>query len=180
MNEDKFVAVPGKPGVFRRASSIAKEDLQDLLRGKKEKDVNEDKFMAVPGKKGVFRRVSSVQPRPVESMNGIEFESYCSKLLQQNGFKNVRRTPASGDQGVDILAEKGGVRYAIQCKRYMTPVSNSAVQEVFAGRMLYGCDVAVVMTNSSFRQSAIELAMATNVQLWDGVMLSILSSNFKF
>ena len=48
----------------------------------------------------------------VDIMDGHEFEYYCAQLLENNGFKKVEVTPGSGDQGVDILAEKNGVRYA--------------------------------------------------------------------
>ena len=72
----------------------------------------------------------------IDIMSGEEFESFCAKVLQDNGFENVNMTKASGDQGVDIIAFKDGVRYAIQCKRYSNSVGNKAVQEVIAGAVL--------------------------------------------
>lgn len=101
-------------------------------------------------------------------MNGYEFESYCGELLKRNGFENVDITPKSGDQGVDILATKDGIKYAFQCKHYASPLGNTPVQEVHAGKQYYNCHVGVVMTNSSFTSSAIHLADATGVLLWDG------------
>ncbi len=98
---------------------------------------------------------------------GIDFEIFCSNLLERNGFYDVHRIGKSGDQGVDILAEKDGVKYAIQCKNYSSKLNNTPVQEINAGRMYYNCHVGVVMTNSTFTQGAIDLASATNVLLWD-------------
>lgn len=103
----------------------------------------------------------------VDGMEGHEFEYFCASLLRKNGFTNVEVTPGSGDQGVDILAEKGGVKYAIQCKNYASPLSNTPVQEVSAGKIFYGCHVGVVMTNSTFTPGAKELAKATGILLWD-------------
>lgn len=103
----------------------------------------------------------------VDGMEGHEFEYFCASLLRKNGFTDVEVTPGSGDQGVDILAEKGGVKYAIQCKNYASPLSNTPVQEVSAGKIFYGCHVGVVMTNSTFTPGAKELAKATGVLLWD-------------
>lgn len=103
----------------------------------------------------------------VNSMNGIQFEHYCASILPRMGFSSIKVTKASGDQGVDIIATKNGVRYAIQCKHYSGNVGNFAVQEVFAGAKYYGCSRAAVITNSYFTQSAIDLANATGVILYD-------------
>lgn len=103
----------------------------------------------------------------IDSMSGLEFEEYVASLLKKSGYSNVEVTKASGDQGVDILAEKDGLRYAIQCKNYFNKLGNAPVQEVYAGRAFYGCDVAVVVTNSTFTSSARELADAVGVLLWD-------------
>ena len=102
----------------------------------------------------------------IDKMEGIEFERFCARLLAANGYENVEVTSCSGDQGVDILCEKDRVSYAVQCKRFDSLVGNGAVQEVYAGRQLYHCNVGVVMTNSDFTPSARELAEATGVALW--------------
>ena len=71
------------------------------------------------------------------------------------------------DFGADVIAEKDDVRYAIQCKRYDSPVGISAVQEVIASKSLHDCHVACVLTNSSFTPAAVELARKNLVILWD-------------
>lgn len=105
----------------------------------------------------------------VDLMEGHEFEHWCADLLRKNGFINVTVTPGSGDQGVDVLAEKGGVRYAIQCKCYSKDLGNTPVQEVAAGKSLpsYHCQVGAVMTNRHFTKGAQELAQANGILLWD-------------
>ena len=102
-----------------------------------------------------------------DNMEGHEFEHYCANVLRQNNFERVEVTRGSGDQGVDIIAYKDGLKYAIQCKNYSSHLGNTPVQEVFAGKTFYKCDVAVVMTNQTFTQGAIDLANATGVLLWD-------------
>ena len=52
-------------------------------------------------------------------LNGREFEEYVAQVLRDNGYKHVEVTRYSGDQGIDILAERGGKTYAIQCKNYV-------------------------------------------------------------
>lgn len=109
--------------------------------------------------------VSSVSA--VDGMEGHQFEYFCADLLRKVGFLDVSVTPGSGDQGVDILAVKDGIKYAIQCKNYASTLGNTPVQEVSAGKQFYSCHVGVVMTNSTFTPGAIQLAAATNVLLWD-------------
>ncbi|MBQ7908473.1 MAG: restriction endonuclease [Elusimicrobiaceae bacterium] len=103
----------------------------------------------------------------VDLMEGHEFERWCSGLLLKNGFDKADVTPGSGDQGVDILAEKDGVHYAIQCKCYSHDLGNTPVQEVYAGKEMYRCHVGVVMTNQFFTAGAKQLADQTRVLLWD-------------
>ena len=103
----------------------------------------------------------------IDTMSGIEFEQYCVRLLIANGFTNVSTTSASNDQGVDILAEKEHVKYAIQCKCYSSQLGNTPIQEVNAGKQFYKANVAVVMTNSSFTSGGKDAATATGVVLWD-------------
>ena len=102
-----------------------------------------------------------------DSMEGHDFEYFCADLLKHNGFRNVSVTQGSGDQGIDILAEKEGVQYGIQCKCYASDIGNKAVQEAFAGKVFYNCHVAAVLTNQHFTKSAIELAQVNKVLLWD-------------
>ena len=103
----------------------------------------------------------------VDLMEGHEFEYFCAELLERCGFEEVQVTRGSGDQGVDILAKKEDIRYAIQCKNYSTPLGNTPVQEVYAGKTFYRCHVGVVMTNSTFTKGAVELADSVGVILWD-------------
>lgn len=102
-----------------------------------------------------------------EEMEGHEFEYYCADLLKRKGFLEVEVTKGSGDYGVDILAEKEGVTYAIQCKCYQTPVGIKAVQEAYAGRDYYERMVGVVMTNQYFTSPAVDAARKLKILLWD-------------
>lgn len=104
----------------------------------------------------------------MEELEGHDFEYYCAELLRRDGFLNVEVTRGSGDYGVDILAEKDGITYAIQCKRYSKPVGVKAVQEAYAGRDMYDRMVGVVMTNQFFTTPAVEAAKKLKILLWDG------------
>ena len=103
----------------------------------------------------------------VDQMEGHDFEYWCADLLLKLGFESADVTQASGDDGVDIIAVKENIRYAIQCKRYSSNLDNTPIQEVYTGKAVYNCHVAAVMTNSYFTASAKRSAEATGTQLWD-------------
>ncbi len=103
-----------------------------------------------------------------EDMEGHEFEYFCADLLKDKGFVDVEVTKGSGDYGIDILAEKDGVTYAVQCKRYAAPVGVKAIQEAYAGRDYYDRMVGAVMTNQYFTSPAVEAAKKLKILLWDG------------
>lgn len=105
--------------------------------------------------------------KALDEMEGRDFEFFCADLLEKNGFYEVEVTKGSGDYGVDVLAEKDGVTYAVQCKRYDFPVGVKAVQEACAGREYYDRMVGAVMTNQYFTQPAVEAARKLKILMWD-------------
>ncbi len=127
---------------------------------------------------GQYRR--SRRNGALDEMEGHDFEYFCAELLEKRGFLEVEVTRGSGDYGVDILAEKEGVTYAIQCKRYAAPVGVEAVQQVYAGKDYYDRMVGVVMTNQYFTSSAVEAAKRLKILLWDrGYLDSMIDESEK-
>lgn len=115
----------------------------------------------------ILRAAKRRRPSDMDLMEGHEFEYYCADLLRRAGFLEVEVTRGSGDYGVDILAERDGVTYAVQCKRYDGPVGVKAVQEAYAGRDYYDRMVGAVMTNQYFTRPAVEVARKLKILLWD-------------
>jgi restriction system protein len=117
----------------------------------------------------ILKRWKQLHPlvQPMDSMEGVEFEHFCAKMLEQKGFLEVEVTKSSRDYGVDILAQKDGITYAIQCKCYSEPVGIKAIQEAYAGRDFYDCMVGVVLTNQYFTAPAVEVAKKLKILLWD-------------
>ena len=100
---------------------------------------------------------------------GIKYENYCMNLLKEKGYIDVKNTKASGDQGIDIIAYRDGIKYGFQCKYYSSPVGNHAVQEASSGAKYYECHVAIVVTNTCFTESAKKLADKIGVVLWEKI-----------
>jgi restriction system protein len=99
----------------------------------------------------------------VWSLSPLAYEEYCALLLRDAGWQ-THMTPLQ-DQGVDVIAILRGTKVAIQCKMYTHPVGNRAVQEVVAGRLHYGAQVAVVVSTATYTASAYALAASTQVLL---------------
>jgi Restriction endonuclease len=107
-----------------------------------------------------------------DDFSGVDFEVYLAKLLKTKlGFEDVSGTPATGDQGADLIAIKDGRKIAIQAKRYAGVVGNRAVQEIVGALKFYKAVEGWVITSGTFTPSARALAQANGIHLVDGVSL---------
>ena len=105
----------------------------------------------------VRRIITNLRLSGVDTMDGLVFEKYVAKLLKQQGYSNISLTEQY-DYGVDIIATRNGIRWGIQVKRYSGLVKADAVRQVVTGLRVYGCDRAMVITNSVFSRVAVQLA----------------------
>jgi len=99
-------------------------------------------------------------------MDGLVFEKYVANLLKQQGYSNISLTEQY-DYGVDIIANRDGICWGIQVKRYSGLVKADAVRQVVTGLRVYGCDRAMVITNSTYSRVALELARSNGCELID-------------
>lgn len=97
-------------------------------------------------------------------MDPIAYERYCAGRLCECGW-DAQATPPGGDQGADVIATRGGIRLVVQCKLYRNAVGNEAVQQVSAARLHYHADIAAVVSNADYTNSARQLARSNNVFL---------------
>ena len=92
------------------------------------------------------------------------FERDLARLLEHGGFKDVEVVGGSGDQGADVVANKGKQRWVVQAK-YRKPgvkIGKDALIEVFKAKEKYEADVCVVATNQYFSKEAEELKIKEN------------------
>ncbi len=99
-----------------------------------------------------------------DNFTPAEFEVFCAQSLRESGW-DARVTKGSRDQGVDVIAVRGGLRVVVQCKLYTGPVGNKAVQEVSAGRAHENAHYGVVVSNSRYTASAAALAKTNRILL---------------
>ncbi|MXV43628.1 hypothetical protein GS501_00855 [Saccharibacter sp. 17.LH.SD] len=97
-------------------------------------------------------------------MTPLDYERFCTHLLQQAGWK-AHLTPNGSDQGADIIATRRSVRLVVQCKLYNRPVGNRAVQEIFTACQHQRGNLAAVVSNAGYTRHARQLAESTGVYL---------------
>ena len=59
---------------------------------------------------------------------GAEFEKKFSRLMRDYGYV-IHATPISGDDGIDIIAERPGERVVIQCKNHVNKIGAPEVRD---------------------------------------------------
>lgn len=102
--------------------------------------------------------------REVDRMTGYQFEQFLAVMFKDLGYK-VRLTKKTGDFGADLIVYKNGVKTVVQAKRYSKKVGIKAIQEISAAKQHYKADKAMVVTNSYFTKSAVQIAKSNNVEL---------------
>jgi restriction system protein len=115
------------------------------------------------------RSHSAEQSMPVftafkQDMTPADSEMFCAQRLRNSGWDS-RVTVQSRDQGVDVIAEKKGMRVVLQCKLYSGAVGNKAVQEVAAGAAHEKTHFGAVVSNNRYTAPAEQLARTNGVLL---------------
>lgn len=116
--------------------------------------------------------------------DGFSFEQYVGDLLRKMGYQKIDVTRGSGDYGADVIAEKDGKKYAVQCKCFSknNSVGYDAAKEAVAGASFYKCDAAIVITNQYFTNNIKTFAENSNipVSLWDRNALILILENVGY
>ena len=102
----------------------------------------------------------------IDQMSGTEFEEYLKVHFEKLGY-HVKHVGQAGDFGADLILSKDGVKRIVQAKRYREKVSVGAVQQVISAKEYYRGQQAMVVTNSYFTKSAVEMAQKCGVILWN-------------
>ena len=99
-----------------------------------------------------------------DEMDPYDYEHLCAEEFKKNKW-DAEATQGSSDQGVDVIATKDTRTLVAQCKRFMKPVGNKAVQEIVAGMKYYEATEGVVIAPNGYTNSAKNLAEANNIKL---------------
>jgi HJR/Mrr/RecB family endonuclease len=100
-----------------------------------------------------------------KQMEGLQFEHELARVLRAANYL-ATVTRGSGDDGVDIWAEKDGETIAIQCKRYGGAVGPDVVRELYGVILHLEADRGIVATTGYFTNGAISFVEGKPIELW--------------
>lgn len=154
--------------ILCRVRAIKDEEAREIARQTEIKRQEEVTLQKIQDENNLLSKSGMAE---IDKMNGETFERFVGLLYQKMGYE-THQTKASGDYGVDIVAEKGYQKLIIQAKRYTNKVGVSAVQEISAARNYYSVSRAAIVTNSTFTEPAQNLAKANGIALVDRLTLA--------
>lgn len=143
-------------------------DMKQIFERKK-KEMLENDLFGKHKKKIIVENYSPHTLSPIDRidmMTGEQFEIFMEDYFRICGFK-VKRTPLSGDYGIDLIIENDFSKIGVQVKCYSNKVTASAVQEVVTGLRHYSLSGGMVVTNNYFQPAAIQLAKDNGIMLWN-------------
>ncbi len=103
-------------------------------------------------------------------MTPAQFERLVARRFEAEGYR-TRLTPTTNDWGVDIFAERGTERLAVQVKMYAgaRPINRQMVFEIVGAAAYFDCTGSAIATNGEFRTDAREAAIKLGVRILDDV-----------
>jgi HJR/Mrr/RecB family endonuclease len=105
----------------------------------------------------------------IDSMTGIQFEDLVAEIFKRKGF-SVKKTPQTGDFGVDLIASQLGVSaIAIQCKRYNEnyTVGSEDVMKLKGGASMYSATNCMLITTSYLTKKAKDACSRLKIEFWE-------------
>ena len=123
----------------------------------------------------------------VQRMTWRGFEEFVELIFKSKGFKTCL-TPATNDEGKDIIAIKDGITYYIECKHWNT---NATIRKEYlqklVGAAISRCVTSVIfIATCEYNENAIQYAKQVNVggiahsELWNITKLLNVANSIKF
>lgn len=123
-------------------------------------------------RKALLGRVAgSRSHKSLEAMSWREFEMLVGEAFRARGFR-VRETPPGADGGVDLVLDRDGDRFLVQCKQWKAQtVGVSVVRELYGVMAAQGAKGGYVVTSGRFTAEAAAFARGKPIELMDGPAL---------
>lgn len=108
----------------------------------------------------------------LDKLNGFEFEELVADIFRKKGYKKVRVSPCTGDEGRDILMEEedeqnGTIPVVVECKHHKSNIGRPVVQKLHSAVITLegsGLKKGIVVTSGFFSPQAIEYVRKINQQ----------------
>jgi restriction system protein len=100
-------------------------------------------------------------------MNPQQYEELVCEYFGRLGYK-AETTPRSNDYGVDVFAEKGQEKIAVQAKMYggtTRKINRQNVMELHGAKDFFDCTQAIIVTNGEFLPDANTVAKKLGIDI---------------
>jgi hypothetical protein len=97
-------------------------------------------------------------------LSGLKFEIELARLLRALGWE-ATPTRASGDGGIDIVGQRDGVKFIVQCKNHKSPVGPAVVRELYGALLASDASHAILASTSGFTKGVHEFVNGKPIEL---------------
>jgi restriction system protein len=94
-----------------------------------------------------------IRPKSLGTVHCDRFEKVVADVYKDLGFHSIA-TASSGDDGIDVILENGGVRIGIQVKRYKDKVQVEEIRSLAGALVLNDMTQGIFLTTSNFTTGA--------------------------
>ena len=160
-----------RPETLKYYNTVKEQKTQQLenVAVKKQQD-SDYYYKRKMARKGYWK----VTPKQIREMDWREFETFVANLLTEHGYKTIL-TPAQNDEGKDIVAEKDGIKYFIECKHWKEGsfVGREYLQKLVGAAAGSGVTNVIFIATCSFHDNAKVYAKEINksnmfhLELWN-------------
>jgi restriction system protein len=119
----------------------------------------------------------STATNPLDDTSWSDFELLVGEHFKRQGYK-VQETTGGADGGIDLLLEKSGEKYFVQCKQWKAyKVGVKIIRELLGVMVGGGATGGFVVTSGQFTIDALRFAQENNITLLDGGKLQQIISS---
>lgn len=94
-----------------------------------------------------------IYPKAMGNVHYDQLEKVVADVFKDLGYYSIA-TASSGDDGIDVILEKGGTQIGVQVKRYKNKVQIKEIRELAGALMFDGITKGIFITTSDFTTGA--------------------------
>jgi restriction system protein len=105
--------------------------------------------------------------RDLQRLSPAQFEEWCAHRLREQGFV-VSVVGGQGDHGIDLIAERDGIRTAVQCKRWfgVRSVGEPQIRDLLGAMQHERAANGLVLTTGRYSDAAVKWVQGKPIRLW--------------
>ena len=108
----------------------------------------------------------------LHSIDWFQFEKIVGVLYEKQGYAVTRRGGAKADGGIDLIVEKAGERFAVQCKHWQTwTVRVRSIREFIGAMTVGGFKKGIFVAVGTYTEDARQLASEHGIETVDHARL---------